>query len=300
VAERNSPDSPVRTVAVLGTGTMGAPIARNLAGAGLEVRAWNRTAEKARPLADHGIAVAPSAAEAVAGADAVLTMLADGSAVEAVMGSDGHALEAIGDGAAWLQASTVGIDSTGRLSRMADECGVPFADMPVLGTKEPAEQGQLVVLGSGPEELQERCRPVVEAIASRTYWLGPVGAGTRMKLVLNGWLLTLVAGLAETVAFAEALGVDPRRFLDVIDGGPVGPPYAKLKGNMMIERSFEPSFPLKLAEKDAALVLDAAAAAGLRLEVDEAVRRALARAGELGYRDADLAAVFCGVVRARG
>ena len=130
-----------------------------------------------------------------------------------------------------------------------------------------------------------------DAVGARTVELGDEpGAWTRMKLVLNTWLLALIEGLAESIALAERLGVDPRRFLEIIDGGPLGPPYAKMKGTMMIERSYEPSFSLALAAKDAGLALAAAAAAGLELPALRAIRAQLEKAVEQGHGDADMAA----------
>jgi 3-hydroxyisobutyrate dehydrogenase len=281
---------PIGSIAVLGTGTIGGPMARNLAAAGLEVRAWNRSREKAEPLADHGVAVANSPAEAAAGADAVLTMLPDGDAVQEVM--EAGALEAMGTGATWVQTSTVGLRATEQLKGLADANAVQFVDAPVLGTKQPAEEGALVVLASGPEEVEARCRPVFEAIGSKTVWLGEAGAGSRMKLVLNSWLVALVAGLAETIALARALGEDPGRFLEIIDGGPIGLPYAELKGRAMIEGDYPTSFRLQLAQKDAGLVVEAAEQAGLSPEVAKAAVRMYSRAAELGHGDEDVAAVI--------
>ena len=277
------------TVAVLGAGIMGAPIARNLATAGFTVRVWNRTRAKAEALADVA-EVAGSPAEAARDAELVMTVLADGDAVLAAMEGEDGALAAMRPPATWLQASTVGIAATDRFARLASERGLPFVDVPVLGTKEPAEQGRLVVLASGPDEERERCRPVLEAIGHKVVWLGPAGAGTRLKLVVNTWLLSLIEGLAEAVALAEALEVDPRRFLEAIEGGPLGPAYAQVKGEMMIERSFPPSFPLRLAHKDARLALEAAAESGARLGGLEAAAGQLARAVESGHGDEDMAA----------
>ena len=273
-------------VAILGTGIMGAPMARNLAAAGLEVRAWNRSRERAEPLAEHGVDVAGTADEAVRDADVVVTMLSDGSAVEAVAGE-----LAFPDGAVWAQMSTVGIQATERLVARAADAGVPIVDAPVLGTKAPAEQGQLTVIAAGPADARERCGPVFEAVGARTVQLGDEpGAATRMKLVLNAWLLALIEGLGESVALAEGLGVDPAAFLQIIDGGPLGPPYAKMKGTMMIERSYEPSFSLALAAKDAGLALAAAEAAGLELPALRAIRSQLEKAVDQGHGDDDMAA----------
>jgi 3-hydroxyisobutyrate dehydrogenase len=273
-------------VAVLGTGTMGAPMARNIAAAGHEVRAWNRSRERAEPLAADGVQVAGSPDEAAAGAEVVVTMLADGDAVEAVA-----AELSFPEGAVWAQMSTVGIEATERLLARAADAGVPLVDAPVLGTKAPAEQGELIVIASGDAGARERCAPLFDAVGARTVALGDEpGASTRMKLVLNAWLVSLVEGLAESIALAEGLGVDPAGFLEIIDGGPLGPAYAKMKGTMMIERSYEPSFSLALAAKDARLALDAAEASGLELPALRAIRAQLEKAVEQGHGDADMAA----------
>lgn len=268
-------------VAFLGTGIMGAPMARNLVAADHEVRVWNRSREKAEGL---GAGVADSPAEAAAGAEVVVTMLSDGAAVESVM--DGVSLE--GD-QVWWQASTVGMEATEKLHGMARD--TKFVDGPVLGTKQPAEKGELTVLASG--RGRDRLGPVFDAVAARVVDLGDeVGAASRLKLVLNAWIVALVEGLAETLAFAEGIGVDPAKFLEVIDGGAMSPAYAQLKGKAMIARSFDPSFSLALAAKDAGLVADAAAAAGLELPLPGLVRDQMRKAIDAGHGDLDMAATF--------
>jgi 3-hydroxyisobutyrate dehydrogenase len=272
-----------------GAGIMGAPMARNLAEAGHEVRLWNRTRAKAEAV--EGVSVADSPEEAAEGADLVVTMLSDGDAVEAV------APGLVGDGALWLQMSTVGIEATERLTALATERGATFVDAPVLGTKQPAENGELVVLASGRDDALDRAQAVFDAVGSKTIRLGDAGEGTRLKLVLNSWLVALTAGLAETIAFAESIGVDPRTFLETIDGAPMGTPYAQLKGKAMVGREFPPSFPLSLAHKDARLVLDAAEKADIALPLAEAVRAQFARAEEAGHGDDDMAAVILATAR---
>jgi 3-hydroxyisobutyrate dehydrogenase len=282
----------IRSVAVLGTGIMGSGMARNLARAGLETRAWNRTREHAEPLAGDGVAVAGSLVDAVDGADAVITMLSDADAVRGVVDGDEGALSAIAPDSAWLQMSTIGIAATEELAGLAAERPVDFVDAPVMGTKQPAEAGELTVLASGPDAVLERCSPVFEAVGAQTFRLGPAGNGSRMKLVANNWVVTLVVGLAETLALAERLGMDPGAFLDIIKGGPMGPAYTELKGRMTIAGEFEPAFPLRLADKDARLVLEAGEEDGAELPVTRAVERRLAEAVELGHGDEDLAAAY--------
>lgn len=279
------------TVAVLGTGIMGSGMARNLLAAGMEVRAWNRSREKAEPLSEDGATVMDSPAEATDGADFVLTMLADADVTEEVVGEEG-VLSGLNDGGVWLQTATVGAVGNERLAEIAGDRDVPYVDAPVLGTRQPAEQGQLVVLASGPEDVQEKCEPVFEAVGRKTLWLGEAGAGSRLKLVVNNWIAGLLAVLAETISLARATGVDPDSFLETIEGGPLGVPYAQIKGQMMIEEDFPTSFSAKLARKDVGLILEAAEAQGLHLALAEAVAACFEQAIEAGHGDEDMAAIF--------
>jgi len=178
-------------VVVLGTGIMGAPMARNLLKAGFQVRVWNRTPDKARVLAAEGAGLAETAADAVREAAFVITMLTDAAAVLAVMGQAGPSVP---DGAVWLQTS---MDTdVERAARLAKDHGITFVNCPVIGTRETAKRGRLVVLASGAKRAE--CAPLFDAVGARTVDLGDTpGAATRMKLVLNNWLLALVEGLAE-------------------------------------------------------------------------------------------------------
>jgi len=284
--------SEAKSVAVLGTGIMGAPIARNLSAAGLETRAWNRTRETAQPLERDGVTISDTPAEAADGVDAVITMLATEEVVREVMTGDGGPLAAMASGSSWLQMSTVGIGATNELAAMARDAGVVFVDAPVLGTKQPAEEGKLVVVAAGPADALEDCAPIFEAIGTKTITLEAPGAATRLKLVLNNWVLSVTVATAETIALAERLSVDPRMFLEAIEGGNLDSAYAQMKGRMMIERSLDPSFPLRLAAKDARLVVEAASAEGDEPALALAIERRLAQANELGHGDEDMAAVY--------
>ena len=276
-------------IAVLGTGIMGGPMARNLVRAGHEVTVWNRTEEKARALEQDGAHVALSPRAAVAGAEIVLTMLADAHAVDATM-LQGGGLPAMAEGTLWIQTSTVGVAATERLAEQAGERGIAFVDAPVLGTKKPAEDAQLFMLASGPPEAQGPCEPVFGAISRGYVWLGEAGLGTRLKLVVNSWILCTMENLSETFVLAQTLGVDPRRFLEAISGGGMDMPYAHLKGEAILNQDFPPSFPLAHARKDVALILDAAGDVDLPLV--RATLQQFDRAFELGHADEDMSAVY--------
>jgi 3-hydroxyisobutyrate dehydrogenase len=269
---------------------MGFPMARRLLKAGLDVHAWNRSIERARPLAQDGAKIFEDQRDAAAGCDLVVTMLADASAV---LDAGARALEAVRPGTVWVQMSTIGIEGVERCEALAERHGVRLVDAPVLGTRDPAESGTLIVLASGDADAIDAAKPVFEAVGSRTLTLGPIGLGTRCKLVVNYWLIGVTSVLAETISLAEVLDVDPEHFFDAIEGGPLDLAYARLKGRAMVDKSFEDaSFRLALSLKDANLVLGAAEQADLDVPVLRAVTQRLQRADHAGHGDEDMAATY--------
>ncbi len=278
---------PQKSLAVLGTGTMGTAMAVRWASQGFPVKAWNRSGTTSTALVEAGVHMAASVADAVAKADVIVTMLSDGAATHAV---GAQALAAARPETVWLQMATVGPEATQELAVRANAAGVSFLDAPVSGTKGPAEQGKLVVLASGPRELQSRIEDVLAAVAHRVLWVGEVGAGSRLKLVLNSWLASLVSGLAESITLAEALDLDPHLFLSAIEGGPLGPHYANVKGLMMINRSYPTASALYLLTKDVALAQQAAQAAGVELPVQAAIKELLL-AAEPDFGQHDMSAI---------
>ena len=262
-------------VAVLGTGTMGAPIARRIAETGHDVRAWNRTRDKAKGL---GAVVAASPAEAVAGTEVVITMLADGPTVESVM-------PPLDPGVLWIQMGTVGVDETLRFAASHDR----YLDAPVLGSRPEAEAGQLLVFAAGTSEPEGFFDPIARDVLRLD---DEPGAATRLKLVVNLWIADLVEGVAEAFSLAEGLGLDPQRFLDAIGGMPMDSPYAHLKGGKILAGDYTANFTIPLALKDVRLALAAAAQTGVELPIGRATEQRFARALELGHGDKDTAAVY--------
>ena len=280
------------SIAVLGTGTMGRPIASNLIAAGFQVSVWNRTAARAEPLVEEGARLAVSPADAAAGSTVILTMLADGAAVESAMRGPAGALGAAPRGAVWIQMATVGLDSTRRLAALADEAGVEFVDAPVSGSDVPAHEGTLVVLASGPERIAARVAPVFDAIGSKTFWLGPAGNGSKLKVAMNNWLATQVEAVAETIALTEALGLDPRHFVEALADTPVGSRYAVAKASAMLDGEFQPGFALRHAYKDVHLALAAARDRGVVLPLTVALAGRWTHAIADGHGGDDVASVI--------
>jgi 3-hydroxyisobutyrate dehydrogenase len=247
------------TVAVIGAGIMGSAMARNLAAAGLTTRIWDRSASATRPLADAGAVVAASAPDAVRDASVVITMLPTADAVESVI-FDGQVAEAFADGCVWAQMGTIGVEATRRIRDQlaARRPGVMFLDAPVSGSKGPAEQGQLLILASGPAAAADAVAPVFDVIGRKTVWLGEAGRGSQMKLVVNAYLSILIEGVAETMELADRLGIGHQQLADVIEGGPLDAPLADAKFHKIDRGDFAAEFPLEWALKDVDLVIDAA------------------------------------------
>jgi 3-hydroxyisobutyrate dehydrogenase len=281
---------PTPVIAFLGTGRMGGPMAANLARAGFEVRAWDRTPGHAAALTEDGVTAAASPAEAIRGAGLLITMLADGPATDQVW--DTNALLAAAPHLIWIQMATVGLDWTERFENTATRYGMSFFDAPVSGSQGPAQAGELTILASGPHWLRDAVTPVFAVLGRATAWLGPAGQGTRAKLVLNNWLADLTETTAETLSFAGQLGLDPAAIVDLLDSTPLGSPYATQKARAMLGGDFTPAFALKLALKDADLAAEAARASGAQLTLTSALLPRWRRAADSGHADDDLAVIY--------
>lgn len=276
------------TVAVLGIGVLGAPIARNLHKSGFRVHAWNRSTAKAEALAADGVQAFEHIREAVREADIIVTVLNDGPSVLQAMQAASPALR---PGAVWLQLSTVGIELIQQLRAWAAQQGLVFYDAPVLGTRQPAEMAQLVVLASGPQAQRDTAQAVFDAIGKKTLWLDDrPGTSSRLKLALNHYAFALNHGLAESLALAKGLDVDPAQVLAAISGGPLDSPYFQGKAGAILAGDYRSSFTVINAIKDTRLVLDAAHGAGVTLDGAQAGLQRFERALAAGHGDKDMAA----------
>ena len=278
------------SVALLGTGTMGVGMVHSLLRAGLPVTVWNRTVEKAKPLEADGATVAGSVAAAVADADVVITMLFDVDSVAAVMA---EASEAMRSDAVWVQASTIGRDGIARLAAFADQHGIALVDAPVLGTKQPAEQGRLTIIAAGPHRARAVVQPAFDAMGAKTVWLADApGPASAMKLVANSWVATLNAATALAIAQSRAFDLDPQAFLDTIAGGPTDSAYLQMKGAAILADSFAPQFALDGLLKDLLLIRTATAEAGVATVLTDALVAIYREASDAGHGGEDMAAVI--------
>ncbi len=276
--------------AVLGTGIMGSAMARSLAREGHDVTVWNRTPERAAATAGQRITACGAVADALLGADVVFTMLYD---ADSVLDVTPEITGALPDGAVWAQSTTVGPDGMRRIAEGAGAVGDRLLDAPVLGTKQPAEDGKLTVLVAGPAAAVDHARPAFDAVGARTVELGErLGDASALKLAANSWVASLCAATAQALGLAESLGLEPRLFLEAITGGPADSAYAQGKGSIMLEQAWDdPAFAIDSVVKDVGLMIDAARDIGFPDELLTSLLALYDRASDRGLGGADMAAV---------
>jgi len=281
-------------VALLGAGTMGAGMAQRMLDLGFPVDVWNRTPGPTLALAERGATVRAKPTEAVAAAEVAVTMLPNADAVAQVM-LRGGTLDALPPKATWAQMGTIGVEAT---ERMATEVArrrpdVMFVDAPVSGSRQPARDGRLLILASGPARSHDAVDAVFAALGQRTLWLGPAGTASRLKLVLNAWLAFEIEAAAEASALAERLGVPYAVLADAVIGGPLASAAALTKLAKMDRGDYSADFSLEWAVKDLDLAL--AAAGAETMPVVMAIAERWRRLVALGHGHLDISAARLGL-----
>ena len=275
-------------VGLLGVGLMGSAMAHRLLARDIAVAAWDRDPEPLQELEARGGEPAQRPSEVVSGAGVVITMLPTADVILDVVEPllDDWPRDTI-----WLQMSSVGAAEADELSRVAAAHGISIVDAPVSGSTQPAEHGQLTVLASGPDSARAAVEPIFDALASRVLWVGEAGMGSRLKLAANHWMITSVAALAESMQLCEAMGLNQRHFVELLDGGPLGSPYAIQKLGEMQRHDYPAGFPVRLALKDLELVSEVEQSVSAAMPLLDVVRELFTTAnGELA--DQDLAAIY--------
>ncbi len=278
-------------VAFLGLGMMGLPMALNLVRHGFDVVGYNRTAAKGEPMKAAGGSLAATPAEAVAGADFVITMLTDPAAVAAVATGEHGFLKACRPGTIWLECSTIGPTAAREFAAAAADQGVTFLDAPVLGSIQPATDGTLTFVVGGDAEAVVRATPVMEAMGKKVLHMGGVGMGAAAKVISNAVTAALVAAVGEGLALGERMGLDREALAGLLENGPVSSPIVKLKLPLMVQEDYSPAFLLKLMEKDLGLALHEAHRLGAALPVISGTHTEYGGARAAGMGELDFAAV---------
>jgi 3-hydroxyisobutyrate dehydrogenase-like beta-hydroxyacid dehydrogenase len=267
-------------------------MALRLVDAGHDVTVWNRTSRKAAPLVERGATLAGSPAEAAAGAEAAITMVADPAALKrVVLGPDGLA-EGLAPGASFIEMSTIGPSAVDVARTWIPE-EVEMLDAPVLGSVKEATEGTLRIFVGGSKEVFERWVPLLEGMGSPRH-IGSQGAGAAMKLVVNSTLMALMTALAEALALGDALGLEQSVVLDVLADSPIGVP-ARSKRERIETGKYPANFRVALAAKDAGLILEEARRAGLDLPVAASAGASMEAAQAAGLGDLDYSAVVAHV-----
>jgi 3-hydroxyisobutyrate dehydrogenase len=277
----------LKRVGFLGLGIMGAPMALNLKKKGFEVTVWNRSPARAEAMAVSGLSVAKTPAELAANVDAYCTCVADPAALEEVaLGKDGL-LQGAKTGQLFIDFSTVSVPLIKRLEAAFAGKGVDFADAPVTGSKTGAEKGTLVIMTGCSDATLARATPIFQALGEKVVHCGAVGAGTQVKLAGNALIAAMLQSFSEGMLLTSAAGVDPRKFIEVVQASGFRSPYFDFKGQALLKRDFATHFSIDLMHKDLSLFLDNAATNRVPTPTAASLRETynLARAAGKGGED---------------
>lgn len=279
-------------VGFIGLGVMGQAMAGNLARAGTELVVWNRSPGRAGPLRAAGARVAATPAEVFRQARVVLLMLADGPAVDAVLGRGTPAFAVNVAGHTIVHMGTTAPAYSRALEADVRAAGGGYVEAPVSGSRAPAEAGRLVAMLAGEPAAVAEVRSLLDPMCRQVFLCGPVPTALLMKLSVNLFLTTMVAGLAETVQFTDRHGLDLADLLAVLDASPMASPVSRAKSRQLVERDFAVQASIANVLENTRLIADEARRAGLASPLLEAARALYTEALALGHGDADMAAVI--------
>lgn len=276
----------------LGLGIMGSAMAKNLLKSGFEVTVWNRSPDKCAEIAALGAGVAATPAEVTASCQITFAMLADPAAAEAVCFAPGGALEGIGEGRGYVDMSTVDAATARQIGAAISGKGGRFLEAPVSGSKKPAEDGTLIILAAGDRELFDQALPGFEKMGKKSLFLGELGNGAQMKLIVNMVMGGMMAAFCEGLALAGKAGLETSDLLDVIDSGAMANPMFKMKGAQIAQGTFPAAFPLKHMQKNLRLAVALGDTLDQPLFSAAAANESFKKAKALGLSDQDFCAVF--------
>ncbi|MFF1407874.1 NAD(P)-dependent oxidoreductase [Streptomyces sp. NPDC058294] len=279
-------------VGFIGLGVMGRPMALRLASAGTGLVVWNRTQERAAQLRAAGAEAAADPGEVFARAETVLLMLADGAAVDAVLGRGTPALAGRVAGRTVVHMGTTSPEYSHALEAEIRAAGGRYVEAPVSGSRVPAEQGQLVALLAGEQDAVTAVRPLLAPMCRETFVCGPAPGALLMKLSVNLFLITQVTGLAEAFHFAERQGLDRGLFLEVLDAGPMASGVSRMKAPKLRERDFAVQAAALDVLKNNRLIAEAARTAGLASPLLDVCHSLFEETVAQGHGGADMVAVL--------
>lgn len=280
------------TIAFIGLGIMGGPMAANLVKAGYAVTGYNRSRSKVDALVANGGKGADTIAEAVTDADVIITIVPDSPDVEAVAaGDDGIFANAKG-GAIWIDCSSIRPDVAVNLAKQAADRGISAVDAPVSGGEAGAIEATLSIMVGGDADVVESVRPVLEAVGKTVVHVGPSGSGQTVKAANQLIVAGTIELVAEALIFLEAYGVDTGAAIEVLAGGLAGNRILDRKATAMVAREFQPGFRVDLHHKDMGIILAAAREAGVAIPLGAHTAQLMQSLRQLGHGDLDHSALL--------
>ena len=279
-------------VGFIGLGLMGTPMARNIMQGGFGLTVWNRTRSKAEPLLSAGASWAGSIGDLAEQSDAVLTMVTDAAASEAVICGEGGVLDRARPGTIIVDTSSIAPEMSRSIAARARDRDLSMLDAPVTGNPKVAENGKLGIMVGGAEETVQRVRPVLETMAAVIVHAGPSGAGSTLKLVNNLILGVAIQAVAEALILARKAGIDPERVREITSVGGARTGAMETRGPRMIKSDFSPHFSANNMHKDLSTALALADVVGAATPVAAATLEVLRAARAQGKGEMDSAVVY--------
>ncbi|WP_290367903.1 2-hydroxy-3-oxopropionate reductase [Antrihabitans cavernicola] len=291
---------PMSTIAFIGLGIMGSPMAVHLQNAGHKVIGYNHTPDRTADLVAAGGTAADSAAEAIAAADVVAIMVPDSPDVTSVLTDEGGVFDTAAAGTLIIDFSSIRPDVTTTLAEQATDKGFRMIDAPVSGGEAGAKNAALSIMVGGTAEDFEAAKPILDAVGKTVVHVGPNGSGQTVKAANQLIVAANIQVLAEAIVFLEAYGVDTAAAVEVLGGGLAGSAVLNQKAQKMLDRSFDPGFRIDLHHKDLGIVTSAAREAGVVIPLGAVLAQLMASARANGDGGLDHSGLFRGVERLSG
>lgn len=276
----------------IGLGIMGTAMASNLVKAGLDVMVWNRNLEKCAELVAMGAKQGESPKHLAQMCDITFTIVSDPDAALTICEGPDGILEGIGEGRSYIDMSTVDNKTSQKIANAISSAGGRFLEAPVSGTKKPAEDGTLIILAAGDKSVYEEALPAFEVMGKMAPYLGDVGQGAKMKLVVNMIMGGMLSIFSEGLSLGLKANLDGQQILDIIDAGAMANPMFKVKGPMLLEGDYTTSFPLKHMHKDMRLAIDLGDKLNITMPTAVVASESYKKAREAGFFDEDIAAIY--------
>ncbi len=286
-------------VGIIGTGLLGSAIAKRLASSGHKILVHNRTRQKAESLKNFGIEVLDSPKEVANKCELVITILKDASVIEQMAFGDNGIIHGKHDGLIVADMSTISPTSSRSISKKFSDEGISMIDTPVMGGPSLAEKGQMIVMVGGKKEIYEKCKKVFDLIGEKTFLLGENGSGHAMKLTMNSQIAILALALSEGIILAKKSGLDPMTFLEVLNSTYFKTGMSVNKGPKMVNGNFEPSFFLKMMQKDLDEISHTAKEFGANMPMSKLANEIYQKAIKEGLGDIDYTGILSYLEKSR-